>query len=178
MQNYSFMKRFFLVPLFICANLMAFGQYLTPGTGVNWTFSDLVQNSGGVVTFQDGIFTVHQNLTVSISDTLNVAENITVELDQNVLVTIKGVLIADAPGQTTFAASNPALYFKGFRFENSHASVLRNCLIEYGGGIQIIGSQMTVEGCTIRYFNRANTTGALQISVSYTHLTLPTKRIV
>jgi hypothetical protein len=164
MQNYSFMKRILLLALFICANLMIYAQYLTPGTGVNWTFNDLVQQSGGVVTFQDGFFTVNQNLTVSLNDTLQLTENHTIKLNQNVLLTVKGTLIADAPQQAVFTASNPALYFRGFRFENSHASVLRNCLIEYGGGIQIIGSQMTVEACTIRYFNRANTTGALQIS--------------
>ncbi len=158
------MKRSLVLLALFCVNSMVYGQFLTPGTGVNWTFNDLVQQSAGAVTLEGGVFIVHQNLTVSLNDTLRVVDNETVKFNPALLLTVKGVLIADSPMQALFTVSTAGQFFKGFRLENSNASVIRNCLIEYAGGIQIIGSQMTVENNIIRYFNRSNTTGALQIS--------------
>jgi len=158
------MKRTLLLFMVFCFSSLVYGQYITPGTGVSWTFNDLVQESGGVVTVDNGIFTVHQNLTVSLTDTLRVVENETIKFDPTILLTVKGVFIADAPDQSLFTVSTEDQFFKGFRFESSHASVIRNCVIEYAGGIQIIGSQMLLESNTIRFFNRSNTTGAIQVS--------------
>jgi hypothetical protein len=158
------MGRTLLSTFLICVNLLVHGQFITPNTGVSWTFDDLVLHSGGVVTIENSVYTVHGDLTVSVNDTLRVISNDHIRFNPNVLTTVYGAFIANPPGQAILSASNPELFFKGFRFENSPASALYNCLIEYGGGIQIIGSNMTIEGCMIRYFNKSNTTGALQVS--------------
>jgi parallel beta-helix repeat protein len=158
------MGRTLLSVVLFCVNLLVYGQFITPGTGVNWTFDDLVLNSGGVVTVDNSIYTVHGDLTISASDTLKIISNDHITFDPNVLITVYGAFIANPPAQAILTASNPEQFFKGFRFENSPASVLYNCLIEYGGGIQIIGSNMTIEDCMIRHFNKSNTTGTLQVS--------------
>lgn len=143
---------------------MAFGQFVTPGTGVSWTFNDLVGFSGGVVTFDNSIYTVHGDVTISVNDTLKITGNDYVKFNPNVLMTVYGTFIADPPMQAILTASNPELYFKGFRFENTPSSELKKCIIEYAGGIQVISSNMLIEDCVIRYFNKSNTTGAIQVS--------------
>jgi len=158
------MGRTLLSMILFCVNLLVYGQFITPGTGVNWSFDDLVLNSGGVITVDEFIYTVHGDLTISANDTLKIISDDHVAFDPNVLMTIYGVFMANPPGQAILTASDPEQFFKGFRFENSPASALHNCLIEYGGGIQIIGSDMTIEDCMIRYFNKSNTTGTLQVS--------------
>jgi hypothetical protein len=158
------MGRTLLSVVLFCVNLLVYGQFITPGTGVNWTFNDLVLNSGGVVTANNSIYTVHGDLTISANDTLKIISNDHVEFDPNVLMTVYGAFIANPPGQAILTASDPEQFFKGFRFENSSASALHNCLIEFGGGIQIIGSDMTIQECMIRHFNKSNTTGTLQVS--------------
>lgn len=158
------MGRTLLSLVLFCVNLLVYGQFITPGTGVNWTFDNLVLNSGGVVTVDNSIYTVHGDLTISLNDTLAIVENEHIRFDPNVLMTVYGTFVANPPGQAILTASVPAQFFKGFRFENSSASALYNCLIEYGGGIQIIGSDMNIENCMIRYFNKSNTTGTLQVS--------------
>jgi hypothetical protein len=139
------MGRTLLSVVLFCVNLLVYGQFITPGTGVNWTFNDLVLNSGGVVTVDNSIYTVHGDLTISANDTLKIISNDHVEFDPNVLMTVYGAFIANPPGQAILTASDPEQFFKGFRFENSSASALHNCLIEFGGGIQIIGSDMTID---------------------------------
>lgn len=158
------MGRTLLSVVLFCVNLLVHGQFITPGTGVNWTFDDLVLHSGGVVTVNNSIYMVHGHLTLSANDTLKIITNDHVQFDPNVLMTVYGAFVVNPPGQSILTASSPAQFFKGFRFENSPASTLHNCLIEYGGGIQIIGSDMLIEECVIRYFNKSNTTGAIQVS--------------
>jgi hypothetical protein len=158
------MGRTLLSVVLFCVNLLVHGQFITPGTAVDWTFDDLVLNSGGVVTVDNSIYTVHGDLTISANDTLRIISNDHVKFDPNVLMTVYGVFVANPPDQAILTASVPALFFKGFRFENSSASALHSCLIEYGGGLQIIGSDMLIEGCVIRNFNKSNTTGAIQVS--------------
>jgi len=158
------MARSFLLSTLIYVNTLVYGQFITPGTGVSWTFADLVTFSGGVVTVNNSIYTVHGNLTISLNDTLKIINNDHIRFNSNVLVTVNGTFIADPPLQCILTASNPEHFFKGFRFENTSSSVLRKCVIEFAGGIQVIGSNMLIEDCVIRFFNKSNTTGAIQVS--------------
>lgn len=158
------MARTLLSSILICVNTLVYGQFITPGTGVSWTFSDLVTFSGGVVTVSNSIYTVNGNLTISQNDTLKIIGNDHIQFNPNVLMTVNGTFIADPPGQCILTATNPELFYKGFRFENTPSSILKKCIIEFAGGIQVIGSNMLIENCMIRYFNKSNTTGAIQVS--------------
>ncbi|MDP2424053.1 MAG: hypothetical protein U1C46_03585 [Bacteroidales bacterium] len=44
------MRRTLIVLALFCANLLVHGQYISPGTGICWTLTDLVQYSTGAVT--------------------------------------------------------------------------------------------------------------------------------
>ncbi len=44
------MKKLFLFVLMTYLSVTSIAQYATPGTGVDWTFDDLVLQSNGVVT--------------------------------------------------------------------------------------------------------------------------------
>ncbi len=164
------MRRSFIVFILFCICLRVVGQYVSPGTGVSWTLADLVQFSGGAVTTQNNTYLVNQALTISTNDTLKVSDNQTILVGSGLLITINGVLIINPPQMVVIKPSVEGLFFRGFRFENSHASVLRKTLIEYGGGIRINTSNMLIEECTIRFFDKSNTTGAIQLTGGKTRL--------
>jgi hypothetical protein len=48
-------------------------DYVTPGTGVDWTMDDLVLHSGGVVTGGSGAYDIHQSVVISVTDRLTIA---------------------------------------------------------------------------------------------------------
>jgi parallel beta-helix repeat protein len=146
---------FYLSPLF--------SQYATPGTGVDWELTDLVNNSSGVVTFQDGIYFFNDDIVISTLDTLKVLTDETIKIESGKLVTVSGILITDPPEAITFTAIDTTQNFLGLRFEESSASFLSNCTIEFGGGIKLIETDMVFEHCIIRKNNVENSTGAINL---------------
>jgi hypothetical protein len=84
-----------------------------------------------------------------------------------VLLTFIGTLESNPPLEATFTAIDPKAPFKGFRFEGSSASVLRNTTIEYSGGMQLIDTHMLIEDCVFRNNDMGNTAGAITLSNSH-----------
>ncbi|NCS90258.1 MAG: hypothetical protein GW789_16200, partial [Ignavibacteria bacterium] len=62
------MKKHILILIFISLANLTFAQYTTPNTGVNWSLSDLVINSAGVVTGTAPNFTISNKIVVSAND--------------------------------------------------------------------------------------------------------------
>ncbi|NOX47066.1 MAG: T9SS type A sorting domain-containing protein [Chlorobi bacterium] len=141
----------------------AFSQYETPGTGVNWDLTDLVGNSSGAVTLQDGIYFFNEDILISALDTFHISTDETVKIGQGRLITVSGVLIANPPEGITFTAIDTTLNFLGFRFEESSSSILAKCTVEFGGGIKLIETDMVFEDCVFRKNNVENSTGAINL---------------
>jgi len=157
------MKRTLILVNLILFAFIAESQYITPGTGVKWTFDDLVQNSAGTVTFDDGYYFLWDDITVSENDTLNVVSDGVVKISSGKLITVAGTLLVDPPVNFTFTAVDTTQNYLGFRFEESGNSHLNKCTIEFGGGIKLINSDLILEACIIRKNNKSNSTGAIDI---------------
>lgn len=91
------MKR--LVPLLVVIfnALLLNAQFSTPGNGETYNMDDLVSISGGVVTFDGNSYLVHNDITISTTDILEITENITVKVAADKRINIQGTLIVDPP---------------------------------------------------------------------------------
>lgn len=138
-------------------------QYSTPGTGIVWNMDDLVINSEGAVIDYENGFLVTQDFTISLNDTIRLLSNETVKFSEATLITIMGTFQAEPPNQIVFTAVDTLMNYKGFRFEDTHESFLKNCVVEFGGGIDILNSDMLIENCVIQKNDKSNSTGAIDL---------------
>ena len=161
------MRTLILFFLFIFTANVLHASYITPGNGETYTMDDLVAISGGTVTYDGNSYLIHQDLTISVSDILEITEDITIKVAFDKRINIHGTLIVDPPEEVLFTAINVPNRFKGFRFENATmATMMKNTIVEYAGGIQLIGTHMLFDSCTIRYFDTSNTSAAINLHSS------------
>lgn len=156
--------------LFLCLFFSSalFGQYVTPGSGINWSLQEFVDNSGGVIIFQDDEYLITADVTISASDTIGIVdEAATFRVSPGVLITINGVLnITGAATPVVFTGQDDQSFFNGFRFQNSPGSVIQHTTFSRAGGIKIISAQVEFMLCKFQYFNQENSTGTIDISQS------------
>lgn len=157
------MKNLLLFILLFFTASVVFAQYQTPGNNLSLSLNDLVDMSGGTVTESGGNYFINNDLTISATDTLTISSGATIKTEAAKEITVEGVLIADAPEEILFTAVNQPAPFMGFRFEESSESVMRNCIVEYGGGIEVVNSDMLFDNCIIRYNTMDNGSGAIDI---------------
>ena len=161
------MRSLITLCLIILLPFSLLAQYSTPGDGETYDMDDLVGISGGTVTEDDGIYQVHEELTISENDELEITSDVTVEIASDIRIVIEGTLTVDPPEEVLFTAMDTENHFQGFRFYGAtDNSVMRNATIEYAGGIQMIDTDMVFENCTIRYFDMSNTSAAINLSNS------------
>lgn len=161
------MKKIKLLILLLWLTGSVSAQYITPGTGVNWNLQEFVSNSGGVIQFNGSVYVVTGPITISTTDTINIAEQAYFSMSPNVLITVKGSLIVyceEAP--IIFSSTDQQNYFTGFRFENSVGSSIRQVEVNRAGGIKIIGSEVEFISCYFGHFNQSNSTGTIDLSQS------------
>ena len=162
------MKKLILLTAVILNGLLLNAQFSTPGNGETYDMDDLVAISGGVVTYDGSSYLIHNDITISTGDILEITENITVKVAGDKRINIHGTLIVDPPEQVLFTAISALNYFRGFRFDNATtASMMRNTTVEYAGGIQLLSTHMLFEHCTIRYFDMSNTSAAINLHASH-----------
>ncbi len=154
--------------LFLLLSVAAQAQYSTPGDGETYDMDDLVSLSGGTVTEEDGVYQVHQELTISENDELEITDDITVKIAGGIRIVIEGAVTIDPPEEAVFTAMDETNHFLGFRFDGAEDhTVIRNTTIEYAGGIQLVDTDMVFENCTIRYFDMSNTSAAINLHSSH-----------
>jgi len=165
------MKQALLVLLIFVATLgKSVGQYQTPGTGVRWNLAQLAAASSGAVAGTGTSFQVNQTIRLAATDTLVINTNATVRLASLALFYVDGVLLVNPPDSAKFTAVNPAAPFHSFWFSaTSGGSQLRKTIVEYGGGIKVVGASLLFDQCTIRYQvtsigNTATNSGAINLS--------------
>jgi len=162
------MRKYIVLPVFfVLIGLLSHAQYVTPGTGVVWTLDDLVANAAGVVTGSGGIYNISDDITIAENDTLRQTENAEITVAPAVLITVQGVLQFSPPQNLLLTAEDTLQNFLGLRFEDSGASYLENCTIEFGGGIDLLNSDIRIENCVIRKNDKSNSTGAIDLFHSH-----------
>lgn len=160
-----------IVLLFILSaafQVPGFAQYTTPGNNLSLSLSDLVNSSGGVVSFANGTYFINNTLTISATDTLKISTPETIRTASGIRIEVAGTIISNpASGKVLFSAADTtsaAQNFKGFRFEDSNANLFRNTDITHGGGLQLISSEALFEYCTFRKNGSSNVSAAITYS--------------
>ncbi|NLM91932.1 MAG: T9SS type A sorting domain-containing protein [Bacteroidales bacterium] len=160
------MNRIFTILSLLTFSLLSYGQYVSPGTGATYTFDDLVSLSEGVVTRENGIYLVNHNLTISNTDKLVITTDLTVKVAGGRMLTFRGTFESNPPIEAIFTAQDPDRPFLGFHFIRSSASILRNTIVEYSGGVQLTETQMLIEDCVFRYNTMEQNSAAINLSNS------------
>jgi len=159
------MKRTVSLFLILMSFVLGRAQYTTPGTGVNWTMDNLVENSGGVVVLvSEGTYQIFQDITISPTDTVSILQSTVIMINQDVLITIQGVLFTDVDEEMiAFMNAVAGEFYKGLKFDNSTGSYLKNVLFSLAGGIKLVSSGAEFTNCLFTGFNQGNCTGTIDL---------------
>jgi parallel beta-helix repeat protein len=161
------MKKLCITFVFMFLGLIIFGQYETPGTGVNWTLNDLVDNSSGVVSLEsNGQYRINGDLTISANDTLSILFAAEINVAEAVLVTVGGTLLSSPQdfGIVFFKALDN--HYLGFRFEDNEGSWLERTYFKRAGGIRLVSSFVVFQDCDFSEFDQEYSTGTINLSQS------------
>lgn len=155
------MKKLLLNLTSLLLILNANAQYTTPDTGINWDMDSLVLYSGGVVINPStDVYQITADLEIAESDTLDIFAAITVNLDSNITVTVRGKFFADFFTDVIFTATDTDKPYRGFRFESTAVTQFRNTIFSYGGGIKVLNADFSMQFCTIHHNDIILNTGA------------------
>lgn len=151
-------KLFLIVALLTLCTANTNAQWVSPGVGNNYSLSDLVSISDGVVTSQEeGMFHINADLTIATNDVLTIdgsTEGIVVA-DQ-VIITIAGTLRCDVDSLIMFTGNDPCGNSEGhynLLFDNAVECHLKGLHLCQGGGIKLIESEVHFEDCRFSAFN-------------------------
>lgn len=138
------MKKFYTFLSLLLISTIGTAQYVSPGTGVSLSLDDISVASPTTITVNQSAYTIHENITIAVSDTLLIDTDIEVLMDEAVLMTIQGVFIVDSQ-DVIFTASDATLPYDGFRFEEGSSIAIRNSVFENGGGLRVLTEDFLVE---------------------------------
>ncbi len=133
------MKHYFTLML-LALSLIAGAQYTTPGTGVRWDLDELAANSGGVVFTNGDHYEINGSLVISHSDTIEILNGTSILFHDLSYIESFGNLTVDAATPVIFTAldSLSANKWRGLKFQEGHETIIKNAIIEYGGGIRVL----------------------------------------
>jgi hypothetical protein len=153
MKNYIYI---FLFSFLITSNLLA--NYNTPGTGVKWNLDDLVLNSGGLVTFSAGEYTVSDTIYISLNDTLCIYDNAVVKFAPLTFLSVRGTLLINPPAGVLFTAVDTTNAFYGVRIDTTNSCVVKKLTFEYAVSFKLMDCSIIIDSCIFRYNNNATST--------------------
>lgn len=157
--------RFILLAAFAIIINGVKAQYSTPDTGVNWNLDSLIANSNGAVAYtNDGLTnycTVHESITVSLSDSLIIIDSVLFQVKPSALFTVEGywMTASDQFGDVGFVPVDN-LSFQGFRFENESEGHFNSSYINKSGGMKVLTGNFSMENCHMDSTKSINTSGA------------------
>lgn len=131
-------KKITFLAVFLFASASVFAQYSTPGNGETHTLDDLVTQSEGILTHEDGVYYLHENLEITVSDTLNIIENGSLLIAPEVRITVAGVFQINAPDSFLLDSSQEEEKFEGVRVEENANLLWNNVIMQNGGGVRIL----------------------------------------
>jgi hypothetical protein len=161
-------KFYFITLLIILLGFTVKAQYITPGNNQTYTLADLVDLSGGTVSFENGSYIINNSLTISASDTLKISEATVLKIATGLRPEFFGSFISNPENGEVIITAVDTLTagqgFNGLRFEDSQANYFSNTRITHGGGIQLIESEATFEYCTFIHNSASNTSNVINYS--------------
>ncbi len=142
------MKAFTILFLFLFLFISkSHATYYTPGTGVHWNMDDLVTNSGGVVTFGSGVYTVSDTIKIKAGDTLYINTDVTVKFNANMSLACAGTLLFNPPTGILFTPTDTTTKFSGVRVDSSNSSVVRKLTLQYSVAFRVNDGSVILDSC-------------------------------
>ena len=157
-----------LIFIVLAFSLNTRAQYVTPGNGSNYSLDDLVDQSGGVVSVNNGTYFINGDLTISATDTLKILDAAVVQIAAGIRPEFLGSFISNPQsGEVVITAIDTLTAgqeFDGLRFEDSPANFFANTRITHGGGLQFISSEVVFENCAFIRNSSSNTSNVINYS--------------
>lgn len=165
----------FLAMLFLVFTAFADETYTTPGTGVKWSFDDLVANSDGVVVVDDTnsgkAYIINEDMIIAATDEIFVDEDILVRIASGVNIEFQSAIFTvDAPNLAEFTAKDQITpdHFGVFYFRDASKVNMKNAKFTYGKGIRIAqedDAEFEVDNCEFSHNHyTTNTAGAISMT--------------
>ena len=105
------------IHIFLISSAIAIAQtYTTPNTGVTWTLDDIASNSPSTITVSGTNYSLLENLEIAANDTVIIDSDLTLSIDEDLLVTVFGTFTVNS-NAVTITAINQTAPYEGFRFE-------------------------------------------------------------
>lgn len=146
------MKRF--LPIILLINVLvtsAHAQWTSPGNGTTYTLPDLVAASNGTVTNAGNVFTIHNDLTISANDILQIDDQVTRINAPGTLITIQGSMICQNTIDRVKLYGTEEQPFS-MRFEDATNCRIQRMYFSDGAGIKLIESDVTFDDVKFVYF--------------------------
>lgn len=140
--------------LIIGLTSFAHAQWTSPGDGTTYTLPDLVAVTNGAVTNEGTVFTIHQDLTISANDVLQIDNQVSRINIGSVLITIKGSMISTNTNDRVGLFGLSQTEHFSMRFENAKACNLKRLYFSDAAGIKVIESEVTFDDVKFFYFTR------------------------
>lgn len=140
--------------LIIGLTSLAHAQWTSPGDGTTYTLPDLVAVTNGAVTNEGTVFTIHQDLTISANDVLQIDNQVSRINIGSVLITIKGSMISTNTNDRVGLFGLSQTEHFSMRFENAKACNLKRLYFSDAAGIKVIESEVTFDDVKFFYFTR------------------------
>lgn len=131
-------------------------QYTSPNTGITLRLDDIVTNAPNTLTFNNGIYTLSQNLTIAQNDTFIIDSNAEIHINADVSITIAGNFNANAT-QIKITATNQATPYNTITFQEFSNVYLKNVTIDYGKGIRASSGNFEMQSCAMSYHKQGST---------------------
>jgi len=159
------MKLLYTLLAFLLIESASANNFTTPGTGVKWTLDNLVANSGGDVTFEEGDYIVNDTIFINLNDTLSITTNARVKFAPNTYLDVNGTFIVNPPTSVVFTEKVTGSGFFGLRIDSSNTTVLRKLTLEYANSLRLFDCNPLIENCIFQYNSPLTTFGNAAISV-------------
>ncbi len=137
-------------------------SYSTPGTGVYWHMDDLVANSNGNITYNSGIYTIHNDTIIAQNDILVINPGTIIKMKKLTVIRVYGTLkaIGTKDNMITFTQDPTGSnwpddwidHWTGFIFWyscNYKECILDYCIIEHAGNSIVVNAPITITNCRI-----------------------------
>ena len=158
-------KIYYLLIILLTGSYSFAAVYNSPGTGVTWTLSDLVANSGGIVTFNGTEYLFNDSVNIRTTDVLRIETDAVVKFNPQVVFKINGTIIIDPPTGVLFTPVSTAAPFRGVWLEFSTGSIIKKLTFEYASSFRLSDSSPLFDGCIFRFNNNSTTlaSGAMSL---------------
>tara|TARA_R110002124_G_scaffold99337_1_gene245279 strand:+ start:4826 stop:6298 length:1473 start_codon:yes stop_codon:yes gene_type:complete len=154
------------IHIFLISSAIAIAQtYTTPNTGVTWTLDDIASNSPSTITVSGTNYSLLENLEIAANDTVIIDSDLTLSIDEDLLVTVFGTFTVNS-NAVTITAINQTAPYEGFRFEEFSEIEIRNATIEYGGGLRVLTEDFIIDNSDISNNVAGGATTGAVISLS------------